>query len=313
MDSPFYPPPATPEPPRPAWASARVLTAIIGIPLVLLIVWLGGAPFRLLCLVLALIAMRELQVAIRKSNALAGANLIGIVAYPAIILAVCGGITTSYPWAIMTALLTLSVVFYGRGTRLTLPSLAITLLATLYVGLFALLPTLRSSNEGQLLYLTIFTVWASDTAAYYGGKAFGRTPFSPLSPGKTREGALCGFAAAILVAAIIAGWFQFSTADSAAMAFIIAVAAPLGDLAESFWKRELGVKDLGTILPGHGGILDRCDSLLFAALGLSLYFALCGIPEPGNIVFKPVSMAPNAASNGKLVPLAAHPEAAPKK
>lgn len=273
MDSPFYPPPFTPEPPRPARSATRVLTALIGIPLVLLVVAVGGTPFRLFCLLLALIAMRELQGAIRKSSSVSGATLIGIVAYPAIIMAVMGGITPAFPWAVMGALLTLAVLFYGRGTRLTLPSLAITTLATLYVGLFALLPTLREANNGQLLYLTLFSVWASDTAAYYGGRAFGRTPFSPLSPGKTREGALIGVFAATLVAALLAGWYQLPRTDSAAMAIIVAIAAPIGDLAESFWKRELGVKDLGTILPGHGGILDRCDSLLFAALGISLYLA----------------------------------------
>jgi phosphatidate cytidylyltransferase len=255
---------------------ARVLTALVGIPLVLLIVSVGGTPFRFFCLILALAALRELQVAIRRSNVLAGANVIGIVAYPAIFLAVWGGLTPSFGWIVMATLLTLSVLFYGRGTRLTLPSLAITTLATLYVSLFALLPTLRETGRGELLYLMLFAVWASDTAAYYGGRAFGKTPISPLSPGKTREGALIGIFAGTLVAALIAGWFDIRRIDSAFMAAIVAVAAPIGDLAESFWKRELGVKDLGTILPGHGGILDRCDSLLFAALGLSLYLSLSG-------------------------------------
>jgi phosphatidate cytidylyltransferase len=88
---------------------------------------------------------------------------------------------------------------------------------------------------------------------------------TPLSPGKSVEGALAGALATVIVcsavAALAGGVLWYGTLLGA----VIAVAAPLGDLVESFWKRELGVKDLGTLLPGHGGVLDRCDSLLFAA------------------------------------------------
>lgn len=266
MDSSFSPAPAPPKRLAP-----RLLTAFVGIPLVLLMVWLGGVAFRLFCLLLALGALRELQVALKKSQRLGGAQIIGIVAYPAIFWALWHGLAPTFAFVILGALSMFAALFYGRITRLTLPSLGITLLATLYVALFALLPTLREAGQGELLYLTLFAVWASDTAAYYGGRAFGKTSLSPLSPGKTREGMLCGVFAATLTAALIAGWARFPPIQGAMLGIIIAFAAPIGDLAESFWKRELGVKDLGTIFPGHGGILDRCDSLLFAALGLCLY------------------------------------------
>ena len=265
--------PTEPPPGAPKRLGPRILTALVGIPLVLLVVWLGGAWFRLFCLVLALGAMRELQVAFGRSNRAGGAKIIGSIAYPATFLAVWHGVSSNFPWAVLAALLALSVLLFGRATRLTLLSVSVTMLATLYVSIFALLPTLRAGGNGELFYLALFSVWASDTAAYYGGRALGKSPFSPLSPGKTREGALCGAGAAILVAAFIASRTGFPLPQCLMLGFIVAIAAPLGDLAESFWKRELGVKDMGAVFPGHGGILDRCDSLLFAVLALFLYFA----------------------------------------
>ncbi len=263
-----------PESPRPKSSHvARLLTALIGIPLVLLVVWWGGAAFSLLCLLLALGGLRELQIALEKSEALGGARLIGPVAFPALAWAMVRGLSLELVLTTLGVLLGLCVVVSGRGARLNLPSVAITLLATFYVALFAILPVLRGGGNGEIFTLLLFSVWASDTAAYYGGRAFGKTPLSPLSPGKTREGTLCGIFAATLTAAFIANWAQFPAGQGLIMGLIVAFCAPLGDLVESFWKRELGVKDLGTLLPGHGGILDRCDSLLFGALGLQLYVA----------------------------------------
>ncbi|PQV63750.1 phosphatidate cytidylyltransferase [Abditibacterium utsteinense] len=272
MDSPFASAPQ-PSPPPKSSHSARLLTALIGIPLVLLVVWLGGAAFRLLCLMLALGALRELQVALGKSERGGGAQLIGIVAYPAVFWAVMRGLSPLFAFAVMGALLTLCVVLSGRASRLNLPSVAVTLLSTLYISLFAFLPVLRAGGRGEIFVLLLFGVWASDTAAYYGGRAFGKTSLSPLSPGKTREGTLCGVFAATFAASLIAGWAHFDISQGLILGLIVAVCAPLGDLVESFWKREMGVKDLGALFPGHGGILDRCDSILFGALGLTLYFA----------------------------------------
>jgi phosphatidate cytidylyltransferase len=272
MDSPYSPIPPAPPQAR-SNSGLRVLTALIGIPIVLLITASGGWVFGIFCLVLALGALRELQSAVAKSSRMFGARIIGVVAYPAVFWAVWRGFSPQYSFGLLLALFAISVLFYGRASRLTLPSLAITLLATLYVGLFALLPTLRGVERGEMLWLTLLSVWASDTAAYYGGRAFGRTPVSALSPGKTWEGMICGAFAATIVAMFFANRTGFPPAQGLGLGIVIAVCAPLGDLAESFWKRELGVKDLGALFPGHGGILDRCDSILFAALGVMLYVA----------------------------------------
>ena len=249
--------------------SPRILTALIGIPLVLGVTWLGGIPFKVFVLALALLGLRELQNALGRSEDYRGAELVGAVAYISVFWAVWWGISTLWAGATLAALLILSVLFYDTKARFSLASLSVTMLATFYVGLFALLPPLRAS--GSWLWLMLFCVWANDTAAYYVGRAIGKTRLTSLSPGKTREGALGGIAASVVVGAILAIVFKLPVSQGVGLGLVLGFATILGDLAESFWKREFGVKDLGTIFPGHGGVLDRCDSILFAALATTIW------------------------------------------
>ena len=126
-----------------------------------------------------------------------------------------------------------------------------------------------------IVFLLIFSTWASDTFAFAFGKWLGKNKLCPqISPGKTQEGALGGFVGTIIVAVIFSLIFKFSLLHAFALGIIIAVMAPLGDLVESILKRVCGVKDSGNIIPGHGGILDRFDSLLFAAPAVYVYL-LC--------------------------------------
>ncbi len=257
---------------------ARVWTALAGIPVVFGFVWagddhFGGVPlFKALCLILAMLGVSELQRAFKSSNDYGRAPIVGEVAFPATAYAV--GIGFSKWWAIATlvSLGVLAVVFGGReeGRRLTLASLCTTLFCTLYVSLFALLPVLRAIDGGKWFWLVLLLVWTGDTLAYYGGKRFGKHLLSPLSPKKTREGFLIGLLATTLAAPLLASWLKLPLERALLLGAVVGVAAPMGDLLESFFKRELGVKDLGTLLPGHGGVLDRCDSLLFAAFAALL-------------------------------------------
>jgi phosphatidate cytidylyltransferase len=125
----------------------------------------------------------------------------------------------------------------------------------------------------QLLLFTLVLVWVGDTAAYFAGKGFGRMKMSPqLSPNKTWEGAGANLVGAILVAVLFGYWMKIGAAHMVAMAALGSIAGQVGDLFESAFKRGAGVKDSGTIVPGHGGILDRIDALIFAAPAVWYYF-----------------------------------------
>ncbi len=156
-----------------------------------------------------------------------------------------------------------------------------TLASWLYpAGLLVYLVLLRELPEGRGLAWTallLALIWANDSAAYLGGRAFGRHPFFPsLSPKKTLEGALAGLASGMVVGLItpaiaaavggvLAPLAALSPALLALVGLAVGVAGPAGDLSESFLKRQVGVKDSGDLIPGHGGILDRIDSVIFAA------------------------------------------------
>ena len=138
-----------------------------------------------------------------------------------------------------------------------------------YVGfLFSGLVLLRSVSRFGVwaLLTTVFCVWATDTFAYFVGRAIGKHKLAPsLSPKKTVEGALGGLIGAAIVGAFMAQRLGVSPAFGATLGGVAGIMGPLGDLWESALKREQGIKDFGAMLPGHGGVLDRFDSLLFVA------------------------------------------------
>lgn len=277
--------------------AARVLTALVGIPLVALVAWQGGAWLVGVVALLAFIAMRELIIAGRRHRT----PLVIELAYPLMFLvffmllragaawsqlitstdsgmvtefaetrlmqaAISLGMSAMMFLAVPLLLLIFAVWRYPARKNVSLPSVALTTLAIFYVALFAFLPLLREMPRGKLLLgILLLGVWTGDTLAFYAGRAWGRAKLTSLSPGKTRAGVVAGFVATVAACAGIAALTSLEWQHGVALGALIGIAAPLGDLAESFWKRELEVKDLGNLLPGHGGILDRCDSLLFAA------------------------------------------------
>lgn len=120
----------------------------------------------------------------------------------------------------------------------------------------------------------IFSIWINDTMAYVVGSLIGKTPFSKISPKKTWEGTIGGAAIAILVVGWVAWLLQMDYIQASVIALIAAIAGTAGDLFESKLKRMAGVKDSGSLMPGHGGFLDRFDSLLIATPFVWLYVVL---------------------------------------
>lgn len=199
-----------------------------------------------------------------------------------------GGITLTEVggWALLFSPFLLPIFMLLPVSRLSVRAIGYTILGLLYISLsLSLLIYLRFhwDEEAYRLsmsvpLLTIFTLWVNDTMAYIVGSLIGKTPLSPVSPKKTWEGTIGGALLAIMVMSAIAyGTGRLPVVHAAAIAALAATAGTLGDLFESKLKRMAGVKDSGTIMPGHGGFLDRFDSLLFASTVVWLY-AVVAIP-----------------------------------
>jgi len=262
----------------------RVLTAAVLIPLVLLLVFKGS----LLALTLASALVAGL--AAWEFCALAdasGARTPRVVVMVAIaLLFLCSYRSPEYEAPLLGAMsfvLFAVCVFRAQSASLNrvLLDTGSSIFALLYCGLaMTALPAISAQGNGpSLLLFLFFTVWTGDIAALYVGRNFGRKKLAPaLSPGKSWEGAIASVAGSLLVTAALVlvaselerrgiEWLSYpgSAGRWLALAVLLNVAAQLGDLLESAIKRGAGVKDSGTLLPGHGGVLDRIDALLLAA------------------------------------------------
>lgn len=180
-----------------------------------------------------------------------------------------------FPWVPIESLLGIALVVTAVGVMssnrtgaATLHDASAAMLAPVYLGLpLGSLVAIHGLGGRNAVLLLVATVIASDSGQYYAGRLFGRRPLAPrLSPKKTREGALGGFVLGPLVL-VVAGHYLLpvaATASLAGMGILIVAAGIFGDLFESMLKRAASVKDSATFIPGHGGVLDRIDALLFA-------------------------------------------------
>jgi phosphatidate cytidylyltransferase len=160
-------------------------------------------------------------------------------------------------------------LFSRRPLHEVLPAISISSAGMLFVALpFSYIVRLDElENVGRSLVLfTLVLIWAGDMLAYFVGKSLGRVPMAPaLSPKKTWEGALGNLLASLLVAVFFARWMQMDVLAPLVIAGVANIAGQAGDLIESAYKRGAGAKDSGALLPGHGGMLDRIDSLILAS------------------------------------------------
>jgi len=245
----------------------RTISALIGAPLFLGLIYLGGQYTAFLVVVLTLLALREFRQIGEQMGIRAWSKLTTLVTVVWLISLLSGGAE----W-MLTVLVFWLLIGLGRLAltypRTSLSEASFNLLAVLYsVVLLSHLYLLRQLPNGiEWTFLTISLVWATDMGAYLIGSQFGSHLLAPqVSPKKTVEGALGGLLFSIAVALVFwrivggAPWITYII-----LAVIIGISAQIGDLFESALKRSAGVKDSGKLIPGHGGILDRFDSLIFA-------------------------------------------------
>jgi phosphatidate cytidylyltransferase len=248
---------------------SRVVVAIVGLPVVLGLLYLGGWWLFALAAVAAILALHEYARMIRSLRPLV------LAAYAGTVLALLGARLGGLDWALAGFLATLPLAFvlhWIASTRQTATvAISSTVLGAAWIGLgLAHVLLIRAiPHDGRLaIFTVVLAVFAGDIAAFFAGRMIGRHRLAPaISPGKTWEGFVFGTAATIFVA-FVALYKQdyISIADSIVLGVVIAVAGPLGDLFESALKRDMQVKDSGRLLAGHGGMLDRLDAPLFAAV-----------------------------------------------
>ena len=263
--------------------TSRVVVAALLAPIALAAIWFGGPALLALGLIACALALDELY---RMARVLRPVPISGFLGGLGMVVAASlGGI--GWTLVVIAALVPVTfLVVAGIAARESaLTSIAVTIFAAIYVGGgIASLVALRGLEHPgvdhfgfNVVLAVLLGTWASDIFAYFGGRAFGRRRLAPaISPNKTVEGFVIG-----LAFGAAACWFTlyrqgFTTLEALAVAAAVVLAAPLGDLFESFLKRDLGVKDSGTLLAGHGGVLARIDALLFAAAAATAVVAALG-------------------------------------
>jgi len=274
----------------------RVITALWGIPLLVAVVWFGEpwnpTLFTVFVAVWALLAAFEFYRLVTTSK-VSPLTYFGLICVLLFIVGrnpdVLSTLEPHFDIDLITPLLLSSAAVLSfvwllarRQKEGAFAGWAWTMAGILYIGwLLSYLVSLRGLEDGRnWIFLALFTTFASDTAAFFTGRALGRHPLAPnISPGKTWEGAVGGVLGAILVSL----FFTLPTSLSLSLylnwgqaillGLLVSVFGQIGDLTESLLKRNVGVKDSGTLIPGHGGVLDRVDSIVFAGV-VVYYFAL---------------------------------------
>jgi phosphatidate cytidylyltransferase len=266
--------------------AARVLVALIAIPIAILLVWQGGEVLALGLAVLGVIALGELYTLMERVRPPALAGFLTLVALLAAALYgeqrhVLMVLAAAFPVTFFLAL--------ARPRRANVSwAIAVTLFGVLWIGLPMVhaiwLRDLSIEQDGRtivtgmgLLFDVLIATFVGDTFAYFVGRAYGRSQFAPLiSPNKTLEGLVGGVVGGTL-AFWCAGLYQdwLTGWDALVIGFLVAITAPLGDLFESLVKRDLEVKDTGSLFGAHGGVLDRLDAVLFTVV--VAYYAAIGL------------------------------------
>jgi phosphatidate cytidylyltransferase len=260
----------------------RTISAIFILLLAVPCLILGNIPFALLVIVAGLLGLREFFKIIKKSSNIP--LFIEVINYVILLFFIVnnysnGGIYSILDYRLISSLLLLNLVplvFINDKNKYSLKDAFLVIGIVLFLGTsFNLAIILRSSGFKEIVYLLLITV-CNDTFAYITGMLVGKHHFTDISPNKTIEGCIGGAVMGTLIAAIY--YFTlFNTYNVFILfllTFLISITSQVGDLVFSYIKREYGVKDFSNLIPGHGGILDRLDSIIFAILGFVVFSSI---------------------------------------
>lgn len=257
----------------------RLLSILLGVPLILAAVYAGGACYTLLLLVILLLGIQE-YLRLVRSKLENGAVVCGFGGVVLLLLLAHYSLDKFLFPAVLLLLLLLFVRLLSDPTTATLKESALVLWGIIYLGgCGSYLILMRALPRGMVLTIVFLVgVWLNDILAFCIGMQWGRHKFAPrISPNKSVEGFLAGLIGTTVAASVAAsllpgGLAGLNPAGAALLGLLIALGATAGDFLESALKRQAGVKDTGRLIPGHGGILDRFDSLLVAAPFVYYFF-----------------------------------------
>ena len=280
----------------------RIGFAVVAIPLALGVIWYGGLPLTVVVALVAGLGTKELfglagRHGINPARPLGYVTAAGLpaLAYATLVAADVRELASAaWPyWFALWLVVLLSWALLARSpAEKPLEAVSVTLLAVAYTSaLPTFLIVIRHSGFGErswpaawLVFFPLVVTWVCDTAAMFGGRLLGGPKLAPtISPGKTRSGAAMGVLGGLLVAPVF--WVAVfpqtgvpvSLGELVAVAAVLSVIGQAGDLAESLFKRQAGVKDSSQLIPGHGGVLDRFDSLYFVIPVAAAMYRLFGI------------------------------------
>lgn len=262
--------------------ATRVIVSIIAIPLILLVCIYGEIPFLIFVLGIALISFWEFTQLVKNKNA----HLNFIIGIAAVLLIVLNAYFNFINFQIFiigfSVILLLVELFRNKDSAIL--NIGVTFFGVFYLGLFASTiilireyfshSAILYSEGGYLIISILVSIWICDSAAFFVGTAFGEHKLFPrVSPNKSWEGAIAGFVFAIISMIVAKALLLdlLTLFDSVVIGVIVGIIGQMGDLVESLVKRDAGVKDSSALIPGHGGIFDRFDSLLLTAPVVYLY------------------------------------------
>jgi phosphatidate cytidylyltransferase len=243
----------------------RIITGIIGGAIFLSLVFAGGIGYAILLFLIAMMGFYE-WIRMNHIHIWNIQSIFGFLFTALYFLPFKGLESRLNDWIVLEVLCLLFVCVVTKNKE-NIQQISYTLLGSIYIGtaLHYMVMTRMLANGLILTFAILIAIWTTDSAAYFVGRAFGKHKLWPtISPKKTIEGSLGACLFAVLFVVLLSlGTGKLTVSYAAVLAFTISIVGQIGDLVESAVKRTLGVKDSGQILPGHGGVLDRFDSMLF--------------------------------------------------